>query len=547
MALSRGRWASAPSRWSVAAQTFVLQVLVALLVVGIGTAAAYAQAQRAGTQEATARALAVARTVASSPEVVAGVRSADRDGRLQAYAEDVRRHTQTDFVVVMSPTGTRYTHPDTSLIGRQFIGHIEQAQRGGTVVEDYTGTLGPSRRAVVPVRAGPGGDGAVVGLVAVGIRKAAVSRRLEGQLVALLAAGLAAAVLTGLATALVARRVRRQTHGLGERQLREMVEYYDAVLHAVTEGLLLIDLEGRLRLANDEAVRLLGLGDGAVGRPVAELGLSGPLTAALTDETPREDELHVTDARVLVLNTAPARWDGRALGHVATLRDRTDLEHLTGELDLARGLTEALRSQAHESANRLHTIVSLIELGHPDRALEFATEELELSQILTDRVVAGIEEPALSALLLGKAAEAGERGIDLRIGEGAVWPVDALPARDVVTIVGNLIDNAFDAVAGSPGERQVRVDTARDGADLVLTVADTGPGLPPGAVARAFERGVSSKDQGREGRRGIGLALVSQSVSRLGGSLSVEGGPGAVFTVRLPVSEDVEGGAVARG
>ena len=547
MALSPGRWAPSPGRWSVAAQTFALQVLVALLVVGIGTGAAYAQAQRAGTQEATARALAVARTVASAPEVVAAVQTADRAGRLQAFAEDVRRHTRTDFVVIMSPTGTRFTHPDTSLIGKQFIGHIEQAQRGGTVVEDYTGTLGPSRRAVVPVRAGAGDDGPVVGLVAVGIRKAAVSRRLEGQLVALLGAGLAAAVLTGIATALVARRVRRQTHGLGERQLREMVEYYDAVLHAVTEGLLLIDLEGRLRLANDEAVRLLGLDEGAVGQPVADLGLSSPLTDALTDETPREDELHVTAARVLVLNTAPARWDGRALGHVATLRDRTDLEHLTGELDSARGLTEALRSQAHESANRLHTIVSLIELGHPDRALEFATEELELSQLLTDRVVAGIEEPALSALLLGKAAEAGERGIDLRIGEGAVWPVDALPARDVVTIVGNLIDNAFDAVAGEPGERQVRVDAVRDGGDVVLTVADTGPGLPPGAVAKAFERGVSSKDEGQEGRRGIGLALVSQSVSRLGGSLSVDGGPGAVFTVRLPVAGPAGAGVVAGG
>ena len=540
MALSRGRWVTSPARWSVAGQTFALQVLVALLVVGIGTGAAYAQAQRAGTQEATARALAVARTVASSPDVVAAVQDGDRAGVLQPFAEDVRRRTETDFVVVMSPAGIRYSHPDTTLIGKQFLGHIDDARAGGTVVEDYTGTLGLSRRAVVPVRAGDSGNGPVVGLVAVGIRNAVVSQRLEGQLVALLAAGLAAAVLTGLATALVARRVRRQTHGLGERQLREMVEYYDAVLHAVTEGLLLIDHDGRLRLANDEAVRLLGLGEraGAVGRRVEELNLSAPLTLALTDGTPRSDELHVTAARVLVLNTAPARWEGRILGLVATLRDRTDLEHLTGELDSARGLTEALRSQAHESANRLHTIVSLIELGHPDRALAFATEELELSQLLTDRVVAGIQEPALSALLLGKAAVAGERGIDLRIDAGAVWPVDALPPRDVVTIVGNLLDNAFDAVTGQPGERQVHVDTRREGADLVLTVADTGPGLPPGEVARAFERGVSTKDQGGAGRRGIGLALVAQVVSRLGGSLSVDGGPGAVFAVRLPLPSE---------
>ena len=148
------------------------------------------------------------------------------------------------------------------------------------MVEDYTGTLGASRRVVVPVT-----DDAqtVVGLVAVGIRKSAVSERLRDQLPALLLAGLAAALLSGLGTALVSRRIRRQTHGLGERQLREMVEYYDAVLHAVTEGLLLTDLDGRLRLANDEAVRLLGLPDDARGRPVAELGLSAPLVAALTD------------------------------------------------------------------------------------------------------------------------------------------------------------------------------------------------------------------------------------------------------------------------
>lgn len=525
----------APRRWSVAGQTFVLQVLVGLLVVAVGVGAAYVQAQRAATHEATERALAVAETVATSPTVVTALRSGNPNG-LQELAERARLETRTDFVVVMTTEGIRYTHPNPAQIGRTFIGHIAAARDGGLVVEDYTGTLGPSRRVVVPVRDGDD----VVGLVSVGIRKSAVSAQLRDQLPVLLLAGLAAALLSGLGTGLVARRVRRQTHGLGEEQLGEMVEYYDAVLHAVTEGLLLLDLDGTLRLANDEAKRLLGLDDDAVGRPVAELGLAGPLASALTDGTDHEDELHVTSSRVLVLNTARAQWQGRALGVVATLRDRTDLEHLTGELDSARGLTEALRSQAHESANRLHTIVSLIELGHPERALEFATDELRLSQGLTDAVVGAVSEPALTALLLGKAAQASQSGIELTIADGARWPADTAPVRDLVTIVGNLLDNAFEALAEVEGPRQVRVDARVDGGHVVLEVADNGPGLPPGAVEHAFRRGYTTKAEGRAGRRGIGLALVAQSVERLGGELAVAGPPGARFTVRLPVREQAD-------
>lgn len=522
---------TAPSRWSVAGQTFALQVLVAALVVGAGLLGAYLQAQRSTTAQATARTTAVAEAVAATPDVVDAVQAPNPTATLQPYAERVRRETGTDFVVIMSTDGIRYTHPDRRQIGKRFIGHIATAAQGGVVVEDYTGTLGPSRRVVVPVRDG----GRVVALVSVGIRKTAVAERLSGQLPGLLLAGLAAALLSGLGTALVARRIRRQTHGLGEQQLQEMYEYYDAVLHAVTEGLLLTDLEGRLRLANDEAFRLLGLPENAQGRPVADLGMAEPLVAALTDADPREDELHVTDARVLVLNKAPAVRHGRRLGFVVTLRDRTDLEDLTGELDSARGLTEALRSQAHESANRLHTVVSLIELGHADRALAFATDELAASQVLTDRVVASVQEPALTALLLGKAAQAGERGIDFEVGDGARWPEGVAPARDVVTIVGNLVDNALDAVATAKGARRVRVDAHVDGGYAVLTVEDTGPGLPPGEVERAFQRGYSTKQAAGEGRRGLGLALVAQSVQRLGGELRVEGPPGARFVVRIPV------------
>jgi len=498
-----------PRRWSLAAQIFALQVLVAVLVVGAGVSAAYLQARRSSERQAADRVLAIAHTVAASREVVDTVGRPDPTPVLQPVAERVRRDTGTDFVVVMSRTGTRYTHPDPRQIGQQFLGHIAAAQRGGDLVESYRGTLGPSVRAVVPVERGA----AVVGLVSVGIRRSAVSQAVAEQLPPLALAGALAAGLSGLGTWLVARRVRRQTHGLDAAQLQSMYDYYDAVLHAVREGLLLVDGNGRVRLVNDECRRLLDLPEDVVGRPVSELGLVSPLERTLVEGTPRQDELHVTSARVLVLNQARAQWHGRDLGTVVTLRDRTDLQALTGELDTARGLTEALRSQAHESANRLHTVVSLIEL---DRAED---------------------EPALAALLLGKSAQASERGIDFVVGDHVVVPDGVAPSRDLVTIVGNLVDNAFDALAAVEGERVVRFDAGvRDGY-VVLTVADTGPGVPGPDPMQAFRRGWSTKAaaEGATGGRGLGLALVVQSVERLGGSIEVDGPPGARFTVRLPI------------
>ena len=188
-----------------------------------------------------------------------------------------------------------------------------------------------------------------------------------------------------------------------------MYEYYDAVLHAVTEGLLLIDLDGRLRMANDEAVRLLGLPDGAQGRPVSELGLAPPLVAALTDPEPREDELHVTDARVLVLNTAPAQWQGQPLGFVAAARpDRPRGPHGRARLGPRAHRGAALAGPRVRQPAAHHRVPH--RAGARRAGLAFATEELAASQVLTDRVVASVEEPALSALLLGKAAQAAERG-----------------------------------------------------------------------------------------------------------------------------------------
>jgi two-component system CitB family sensor kinase len=240
---------------------------------------------------------------------------------------------------------------------------------------------------------------------------------------------------------------------------------------------------------------------------------------------------------VLVANQQPTMFEGRALGTVLTLRDHTELRSLMGELDSVRGLTDALRAQAHEAANRLHTVLTLVELGRTEQAVELATAELAHAQQLTDRVVGAVREPVIAALLLGKSAQAAERGVELVVDPGSRLDAGPLPSRDLLTVVGNLVDNALEAVAGTAPPRRVTV-LVRDGdGEVVVRVGDSGPGLPVGGAADVFRRGWSTKHEGR----GLGLALVEQVVTRYGGRVDVAAGPdgGAVFTVRLPVPEQV--------
>ena len=235
-----------------------------------------------------------------------------------------------------------------------------------------------------------------------------------------------------------------------------------------------------------------------------------------------------------------------------TLRDHTELESLSGELDRVQGFSDALRAQAHESANRLHTVISLIELGETDHALTFAVAELQTAQSLADRVLEGVGNPAVAALLLAKSAQAAERGIELTVRQGSYLPPDAAPDHELVTIVGNLVDNAFDVLSG------MRRTTARGGCRSpdetvdhtvrLITVTDSGPGLTPEQATSVFARGWSTKTaRGPAGDRGLGLALVAQAVARCGGTVVVQPGKGAKFIVSLPYRGAVEDDAVGLG
>lgn len=500
-------------------------MLVVTLLVAVGTVGAVLLARRDARTAAIAEVIAVAESIAHSPSVVEALRTSDPTTRLQPYAESTRLATGTDFIVVMARDRTRYTHPTATLIGQPFAGSVEKALNGGTVIEEYRGSLGPSVRTVVPIR--DTSRGTIVGLVSVGITTEAINRDLIAQLPAFGAATALALLLAAFGSWLLSRRLRRQTHGLGPAEMTRMFEYYDAVLHAVREGLVVVDRTGRVTLINDEGRRLLGVTD---DNPAA---LPPEVAGLIAEQRPTVDEPVLIGDRILVASRRETRFDGRVLGTVLTLRDHTELRSLTGELDSVRGLTEALRAQAHEAANRLHTVLTMVELGRTDEAIHLATAELALAQELTDQVVGAVGEPALAALLLGKSAQAGERGVELTVDGGSRLTTSQLRGRDLITVVGNLIDNALEAVAETPLPRKVEVLVREQDGEVLVRVADNGPGLTPEQAAAAFQRGWSTKGDGH----GIGLSLVRQVAERYGGSYHItsEPGSGAVTTVRLPV------------
>ena len=536
------RFPHIPRPRSLAGQLFGMQaVLIAVVVAGYALftyVSDRSQAEDAAGRQATA----VARSVADSPSVVAAIGTSDPTAHLETYSLRVQRDTQVDFVTIMNPQGIRWTHPDKNQIGKKFLGHIGPALKGDSFTETYTGTLGASVRAVTPVY--NTGHTRIIGLVSAGIRVEAITQRVQDQVTALIGVAAGALALGAVGTYVINARLRRHTHNMNATELSHMHDYHQAALHAVREGLLMLDGQYRVALMNDGGRELLGVTGDVVGRSVADLGLPAPLTGALLSSEERVDEVHLTASRVLVVNTSPVSG-GERRGTVVTLRDVTELQSLMGELDSERGFTQALRSQAHEAANRLHTVVSLIELGRAEEAVDFATAELELAQTLTDQVVAAVNEPVLAALLLGKTAQSNERGVELVVSEDSglddgLLP-DSLSARDLVTILGNLIDNAVDATQGSLRARvtvtaRTEADATGSGSALVLRVADTGTGVDPAHAEAVFQRGFSTKPAG-PGGRGLGLALVRQAVNRHEGTLTVaeaEGG-GAVFEVRLPL------------
>ncbi|MFI0225898.1 SpoIIE family protein phosphatase [Streptomyces lydicus] len=386
MAGRYGRPRSVLRMRTVAGQVFLLQVAIVVVLVAAAMAALVLQSRSDSEREARHRSLAVAQSFANAPGMQAALQSPDPTAVLQPRAEAARKSTGVDFIVVMNTQGIRYTHPMKNRIGKKFVGTLQPALSGGVVTEKIVGTIGPLVQAVVPVF---GGDGKVIGLVSAGITIKKVSGVVDDQFPLLFGAAAGVLVLALGGTALVGRRLRRQTHGLGPAEMTRMYEHHDAVLHAVREGVIIVGGDGRVLLANDEARRLLDLPADVEGRQATELGLDPATAQLLASGRAVTDEVHPVGERLLAVNQRSTDEAGGPPGSVTTLRDTTELRALTGRADVARGRLKLLYDAGTEIGTTLDVVRTCEELA------EFASSRFAdiVTVDLVEDVLTG-EEPS---------------------------------------------------------------------------------------------------------------------------------------------------------
>jgi len=487
------------------------------------------------------KAVTLSRTVSRTPQIIEALSHAQTTPALQSYTEEIRKVNDVEFVVVMDMNAIRYTHPDTGKIGEHFAGGDEiTVLQGRESISEAEGTLGLSVRAFSPVFSG---DGQQVGAVAVGISlgnvRVAVRQNKEIIYWGILIGGMMGAA----GALLLARRIKNIMFGMEPAAIAKLLEERSAMLQSVREGIIAVDRQSRITLVNAEARRFLadiGMEDDPMNQPVRDYWPSLRMNAVLETGESIQD-LEVENSGVTLLaNVVPVRVSGEIEGAIATFRDKTEISVLMGRLSGISLYAEVLRAQAHEFMNKLHVILGLTHMRRYDRLEEYITGIVTTIQVETEVVVRQIKDPVMAGFLLGKLSRTREAGIRLVLLEDGVLPEPGNPeiSRKLVTIVGNLLDNAMEAPEGT-GSKCIHVGFQYQDEVLIFTVSDNGNGIPAESREHIFEQGYSTKGKDR----GIGLYLVQRSIMKMGGTIICETGEGegTRFTVSLPYKAKRDG------
>ncbi|MHA0287846.1 ATP-binding protein [Mycobacterium sp. C3-094] len=508
-------------------------MVVAVVLIAVG-AVSVAQSTSEFREARGTRMIAVAENMASTPIVRERIERAPADpfaGRILAPEVDrAVALSGATLAEILAPDGTVWVSSDPSRVGARVDLGPSRADEGRAWYGDADVDGRHSLIGQVPILSA---DGDVLAIASVSEGYPSVWDLLSGAGEGLLIyLGLGAA-LGLIASYLLSRRIKRHTRGLEVAEIASLADHREALLHSIREGVIAVNTDGEITVLNDGAQELLGVGADAVGKRVDRVGIDPAVVALLIPGESAEDTVIATRTRLLALSRRAATSGGERIGTVTTMRDSTELAALQGQLSSHKSVTDTLRAQTHEFANQLHTISGLVQLGEYDAVRDLVGTLTRRRAEISDAVTQRISDPAVAALLIAKTSLAAESGVALELTpESHLAPLEPALATDVITLLGNLIDNAVDVSGGAP--RPVVTVEIDDSDGLEIIVADTGPGVPEHLREAIFARGVTSKPE-VPGGRGIGLALVRLVTAAHGGTVGVRNvaDGGAEFTVRL--------------
>jgi two-component system, CitB family, sensor histidine kinase CitS len=478
------------------------------------------------------QALQLAITVSSMPSVRNAFEEQDPSQTLQPIMENIRMQTGAEFIVIGNTDGVRYAHPDPEKIGLHMVGGDNtRALQGKFYVSKAQGSLGMSIRGKGPIM---NEDGKIIGVVSVGylksdLKEKAIQRWGEIGIIAFFV------VIIGVfASYFLARNIRKTTLGLEPHEVTSLFLERNAILYSIKEGIISVDKDGYITMINQSAINLLNVEKDVVHKKIETILPNTEVYKVLKTGSPDRDHEITLSNKSIILNQTPIIEKDQVIGAVSTFRDKTEINKMLETLSEVRRYSEDLRAQTHEFSNKLYVLSGLLQLGKHDEAIAMIQAESSAHEIQNKIIFEQIQDPKIQALLLGKLGKASEKKIQFIIDDNC--SIDELPSHisfaDITSIIGNLIDNAFDAIEGKK-DGKVTFFAIDVGDDLIIEVDDTGHGISEHETDKIFETGYSTKEGNN---RGYGLAIVKQVVKNLNGSIEVQSknGDGTVISIYLP-------------
>lgn len=488
------------------------------------------------TRDALAdKALAVARTLADSPEIRQRMKQKPTESGIQAIAEAVRKRNDMLFIVITDMKSIRYSHPEAQRIGQPFKGDdILLALQGHENVAINRGFLAKALRVFTPIY---DDSHQQIGVVAIGLELSRVTEQINNSRWSIIWSILFGALVGLLGTYVLVKVLKRILFGLEPYEISTLFEQRQAMLQSIKEGVVAVDDGGEVTLINQAAQELLDYRKSQDDAHLSSLSHAWSqvvnLNDVLRDGTPRRDEEITVKDRLLLINTVPVRSNGKIIGAISTFRDKTEVRQLMQRLDGMVNYADALRERSHEFMNKLHVILGLLHLKSYKQLEDYIIKTANNYQEEIGSLLGKIKSPVIAGFLLSKINRTSDLGHSLVISNESRLP-DSRNEDQItvlITILGNLIENALEALGQQPGG-EISVSLHYRHGWLHCEVNDDGPGIDPERIEQIFDKGVSSK--GTE--RGVGLAIVKQQVESIGGNITVESEPGIFtqFFVQIP-------------